>query len=94
MHGKGGVAGKIILTDSTHVKVNASFKKNIKVLAGRETANCIEWLDFYEAEERAWLEATGAIKPKRTGRMIKEKAQTERTVSTTDFEAGMLRQLL
>ena len=85
------VEGKLILTDSTHVKANASFKANVKVLAEHETTDYMERLDIYEAQERKRLEDSGAIKPQHTGRMKKERKQTEKTVSTTDPEAGMLR---
>jgi|GEM_PF-1514008 len=46
-------------------------------------------LDKYEAEERERLEATGAIKPQRAGR-VKEAKNVERTINTTDPDAGML----
>lgn len=88
---KGLVDGKVILTDSTHVKANASFKANAKVLAERETTDYMERLDRYEAEERGRLESLGAIKRQRIGHMKKEAQKTEKTVSTTDPDAGMLR---
>lgn len=88
---KGLVDGKVILTDSTHVKASASFKANVKVLAERETTDYMERLNRYEAEERARLEASGTIKPQCTGRVKKQGAKTEKTVSATDPEAGMLR---
>lgn len=46
------VDGKLVLTDSTHVKANASLKANVKVLAEQETTDYMERLDRYEAEER------------------------------------------
>ncbi len=64
--GKGLVDGKLILTDSTHVKANASFQANVKVLAENETMDYMERLDRYEAEERRKLEDSGAIKSQRT----------------------------
>ncbi len=87
---KGLVDGRIILTDSTHVKANASFKANTKVLAQRETTDYMERLDRYEAEERARLESSGVIKPQRAGREKKESSKVQKTVSTTDPDAGML----
>jgi len=45
---KGLVDGKLILTDSTHVKANASFKTNVKVLAEHEITDYMERLDLYE----------------------------------------------
>ena len=47
--------GRILLTDSTHVKANASFKANTRVFAQRETTDYMERLDRYEAEERVQL---------------------------------------
>lgn len=88
---KGLVEGGILLTDSTHVKANASYKKNIKVLAERETTDYMERLDLYEAQERVRLETSGAIKAQRKGRTKKEERKVERTVSTTDPDAGMMR---
>ena len=55
------VEGKLILTDSTHVKANASFKANVKVLAEQETTDYMERLDINEAQERKRLEDSGAI---------------------------------
>ena len=72
---------------------NASFKVNTKVLAERETTDYMERLDRYEAEERARLESSGAVKPQRAGREKKESTKVEKTVSTTDPDAGMLRRL-
>ena len=37
------------------------------------------------------LEDSGAIKPQREGRTKKEKTKVEKTVSTTDPDAGMMR---
>ncbi len=90
---KGLVDGKVILTDSTHVKANASFKANTKVLSQRETTDYTGRLDRYEAEERAGLESSGAIKPQRAGGEKKESPKVEKTVSTTDPDAGILRRL-
>jgi hypothetical protein len=88
---KGLVDGKVILTDSTHVKASASYKANRKVLAERETTDYMERLDRYETLERERLEASGAIKPQRTGRVTKKVKKAEKTVSATDPDAGMLR---
>lgn len=87
---KGLVDGTLILTDSTHVKASASFKKNIKVMVEREATDYMERLDRYEARERKRLEESGAIKPKRTGRVKKSKPVAQ-TVNTTDPDAGMMR---
>ena len=88
---KGLVDGKIILTDSTHVKANASARANVKVLVERETTDYMERLDRYEAQERVRLEEAGAIKPKRTGKRKKKAKPVEKTASATDPDAGMLK---
>lgn len=87
---QGLVEGKIILTDATHVKAYASSKANVKVLVEKETTDYMERLDKYEELERERLETTGAIKPQRTGRVKKEKAKVQKTVNTTDPDAGRL----
>ena len=71
----GLVEGALILTDSTHVKANASFKKNVQVMAERESTSYMERLDVYEARERAQLESSGAIKPQCAKRTPKEKSK-------------------
>ncbi|WP_312432348.1 transposase [Lacrimispora sp.] len=88
---KGLVDGRLILTDSTHVKANASFYANVKVLAEHETTDYMERLDRYEAEERKRLEDSRAIKLQRTGKVKKERKRTEKTINTTDRGAGMLK---
>lgn len=45
-------------------------------------------LDFYEGQERQWLEQSGAIPPKRKSRAPKEKRPTEKTISPADPEVG------
>ena len=61
------------------------------MLAEREATDYMERLDVYEARERMRLEDSGAIKPQREGRTKKEKTKVEKTVSTTDPDAGMMR---
>ena len=85
------VDGKIILTDSTHVKANASTKANIKVLVERETTDYMKRLDRYEAIQRAQLEETGVIKPQRLGKGKGKPRPVEKTASSTDPDAGMLK---
>ena len=88
---KGLVDGNTILTDSTHVKANASAKKSIRVTVQEETKHYMERLDFYEGQERQRLEQSGAIPPKRKSRAPKEKHPIEKTISPADPEAGMLK---
>jgi len=87
---KGLVDGKVILTDSTHVKANASAKSSIKIMVEQETTDYMRRLDEYEAKERQHLEESGAIKPQRKARGKKVPVMKEKTVSITDPEAGML----
>ena len=87
---KGLVDGRVILTDSTHVKANASRSSVVKELVERETTDYMRRLEAYEAEERGRLEADGAIKPQRGPRGGGKPALVEKSVSTTDPESGML----
>jgi transposase len=88
---KGLVDGKLILTDSTHVRANASRQSEVKVIVEKEAAWYMDRLDRYEEMERRELESAGKIPPKR----IRYRKKTgpkpvEKTVSATDAEAGML----
>ena len=86
----GLVEGKVILTDSTHVKANGSRCRNIKVEAEIETTDYMRRLDAAEAEERQRLEQAGKIKPQRKSRASKGTARREKTICATDPDAGML----
>lgn len=88
---KGLVDGNTILTDSTHVKANASAKKNIQVTVQEETKHYMERLDFYEGQERRRLEQSAAIPPKRKSCASKEKRPIKKTVSPADPEAGIFK---
>lgn len=88
---RGLVDGKLILTDSTHVRANASRRSEAKVIVEKETASYMERLDRHEAAERERLESEGKIKPKKSGgKDGKQPVLVERTVSATDPEAGLL----
>jgi len=85
------VDGKLILTDSTHMKANASRKSEVTVLVEKETVWYMERLDRYEEIERERLEQTGKIKPKRNRSSRKiEPVKVEKTISVIDTEAGFL----
>jgi len=84
---KGLVDGKLILTDSTHVKANASFKANVKVLAEHKITDYMERLDLYEAQERKRLEDSGAIRPQRTRCIKKERKKAEKTGTSLIYRA-------
>jgi len=87
----GLVEGKLILTDSTHIRANASQQRDIKALVEKETLSYMHRLDRYEAEERERLEREGKIKPKKPSDKADKKPElVERTINTTDPEAGFL----
>ena len=82
----GLVDGKLILTDSTHVKANASRKSECRVSVAREAAWYVERLDQYETAERERLNL-----PKQKCSKPETRTQyVEKTMSVTDPEAGRL----
>jgi transposase len=81
----GLISGKLLMTDSAHVKANAAKMSKITVEIARETTEFFERLDQYEAAERERL-AMPEITRKPPG---SRKAQ--QTQSVTDPEAGWLR---
>ena len=87
---KGLVDGKLIITDSTHVRANASRRSEVKVIVEKEVACYIERLDKYETMEREKLESEGRIKPTKHSANKNTHEFVERTVSITDPEAGLL----
>jgi transposase len=88
---KGLVDGKLILTDSTHLKANASKRSEIKVEVEKSAVAYWERLDKYEAAEREKLEREGKISPKKPrGKHATPSKAVEKTVSTTDPDAGRL----
>lgn len=88
---KGLANGKVIVTDSTHIKANASTKRNVKIQAAAETTEYMRRLDEAEAEEeRRTLEQAGKIRPQRKARAKKGSILQEKTVNSTDPDAGML----
>ena len=88
---KGLVGGKLILTDSTHVKANASKKTEVRVTVEKEAAWYMERLDKYEVQEREKLEKSGKIKPKKKSTKKADAPKyVERTMSPSDMESGRL----
>jgi hypothetical protein len=88
---KGLVDGKLILTDSTHMKANASKKTEVRVTVEKEAAWYMERLDKIEAAERERLEGLGKIKPKKeSSNKIEAPEFVERTMSPSDMDAGRL----
>lgn len=85
---KGLADGKLVFTDSTHIKANASRKTEYIKQTEEVTNEYLEELDQYEEAVRNQLEAEGKIKPVRC-RKWKEKAETiNRRESKTDPESG------
>jgi len=82
---KGLVSGRLLITDSTHVKANASKMSKITVEIERQTIEFFEMLDAYEGQERERLGM-----PEITRKPPASK-QTEQTQSVTDSGAGWLR---
>jgi hypothetical protein len=80
----GLVSGKLLLTDSTYVKANASKTSKYTALAEHETQAYFKRLDAYEAEERKQLSMP------EIERKLPENKKTEQTKSTTDPDAGWL----
>lgn len=80
----GLVSGKLLITDSTHVKANASKNSKITATIERRTTEFFEQLDAYETIER---ERLGLPEITRKPAETKTVLQTQ---STTDPEAGWL----
>jgi len=81
----GLVGGKLLLTDSTHVKANATKTSKVTVEIEQDMTEYIERLDAYEAEERERLGM-----PEIT-RKPPEPKKVKQTVSVTDPESGWLK---
>jgi len=79
---KGLVNGRLLITDSTHVKANAAKMSKITVAIERETAEFFERLDAYESVEHERLGM-----PKIT-RKPPEPKTVEQTQSITDTDTG------
>lgn len=78
----GLVDGKLLLTDSTHIKANASKTSKVKVDIEKDMTEYFKQLDEYEAEERKRLGMS------ETTRKMPKPKKTEQTKSTTDPDAG------
>ena len=86
---KGLASGRLVGTDSTHVKANASQGSEVRVELGEEPGVYWERLDMYEDEGLAELERkTGKRRKARTKQPRKDRRQTRKRVSRTDPEAG------
>jgi transposase len=80
----GLVSGRLLVTDSSHVKANASKASKIKVEIERQTADFFDQLDAYETAEREHLGMPEIERKPPKPKMI------EQTRSMTDPEAGWM----
>ncbi len=88
---RGLVSGRLAVTDSTHVKANASRASEHLVEAQEEAGNYWEQLDVYEEEGLEELERrTGKRRKKRTKQVKKDNRRSHKRVSHSDPEAGHL----
>ena len=88
---KGLVSGRLAVTDSTHVKANASRASEYEVDVQAEAGNYWERLDAYEEEGLEELkQRTGKRRAKRTKQIKKDKRRPRKKVSHTDPEAGYM----
>ena len=86
---KGLVEGKLIVTDSTHIKANASRKSEQVIEVEYHASEYLVKLDDYEQAERSRLENAGKIPAKNPTRRHKEKSKiVSKRISRTDPEAG------
>lgn len=88
---KGLVSGRLAVTDSTHVKANASRNSGYLVEMQEEAGNYWELLDAYEEEGLEELtRRTGKRRAKRTKQIKKDKRRSYKRASRTDPEAGYM----
>jgi len=80
----GLVSGKLLVTDSTHVKASASKASRMKIEIERTATEFFDRLDAYEAAERERLGLPGIE------RKPSKPKKTEQTMSVTDPDAGWL----
>ena len=86
---KGLVSGRLVGTDSTHVKANASRASEELVEIQEEAGTYWDRLDRYEEEGLEELKKrTGKRRAKRTKQVKKDRRQTKKRVSRTDPESG------
>ena len=89
---RGLASGRVVGTDSTHVKANASRASEYLVEMPEEPGAYWERLDAYEEEGLQELERrTGKRRAKRTKQIKKDSRRTHKRVSRTDPEAGHMK---
>lgn len=88
----GLVSGRLAVTDSTHVKANASRASEEQVEMPESPGAYWERLDAYEEEGLEELKRqTGRRRKKRTKQIKKDTRRTKKRVSRTDPEAGHMK---
>ena len=88
----GLVSGRLAVTDSTHVKANASQASEELVEMREEAGVYWERLDAYEEEGLEELERrTGKRRKKRTKQIKRDNRRSKKRVSRTDPEAGHMK---
>jgi transposase len=80
----GLLSGKLLLTDSTHIKANATKMAKVTVEIEQNMTEYFERLDAYEAEERERLGMPEITRKSPAPKKVKQ------TVSVTDPESGWL----
>lgn len=89
---KGLVSGRLVATDSTHVKANASRSSEYLTEMPEEPGIYWERLDRHEEDGLKKLERKiGKRRKKRTKQVKKDSRRTKKRVSRTDPEAGYLK---
>lgn len=89
---KGLVSGQLTVTDSTHVKANASRASEQEIDVPEEAGNHWKRLDAYEEEGLEELKRrTGKRRAKRTKQVKKDKRRSRKKVSRTDPESGCMK---
>ena len=85
---KGLADGRLVFTDSTHMKANASRKTEYIKQTEEVTNEYLKELDQYEETVRAQLETEGKIKPVRCKKRKEKTEIISRRESRTDPESG------
>ena len=89
---KGLASGRLVVTDSTHVKANASRASEELVDVPESAGSYWERLDAYEEEGLEELRRrTGKRREKRTKQIKKDNRRMKKRVSRTDPEAGHMK---
>ncbi|MEK3885844.1 IS1182 family transposase [Paenibacillus sp. PL2-23] len=78
------VAGRVLVTDSTHLKANANKRKFVKQEVEKSVKNYLDELDAAVEADRA----SNGKKPLKPRKVVTEKKETK--ISTTDPESGYM----